>query len=325
MNELISVIIPAYNVEKYIEKCINSVLNQTYTNLEIIILNDGSTDNTKQILDGFENKDPRIKIIHKENTGVSDTRNLGLEIAKGDYIGFVDSDDEIRTNMYEFLLSDLISNDADISHCGFELVKLNVSKVFNGTNKLWMQSQREAMVSLLKADLFEPSSCTKLYKRTVVENIKFNTEVKFNEDLLFNVEAFKNAQKIVFHDVPLYKYKYNPLSASRSTQNYKIQENVLEVSELLNSILSGLDIDDIKNQFYVNKLISVYRALFDEKLNHTGLGIKTRELLKKSDNKYLDTRILYLKYSLLYFSKVYKLSRLVYDKTLGKNKKWDFN
>lgn len=325
MKELISIIVPAFNVDKYIEQCLNSVINQTYKNLEIIVINDGSTDNTQQIIDSFSEKDSRIKIIHKENTGVSDTRNIGLEIAKGDYIGFVDSDDEIKPEMYETLLSNIKNNDADIAHCGFELITKTNTKVFNGTNEICIQSQKKALTSLLKGDIFEPSSCTKLYKKQVLENIKFDSKVKFNEDLLFNVEAFKQSHKIVFNDIPLYKYNYNVNSASRNTHIYTIQQSVLKVTRILNEKISGLNIDKIKNQFYVNKLISIYIALYEANQNQTILGQNVRELLKNSTNKWLDFRTLYLKYSLLYFSKIYLLSRLVYEKFLGKNKKWNMD
>lgn len=325
MKELISIIIPAYNVDKYIEQCLNSVINQTYKNLEIIVINDGSTDNTQQIIDRFSEIDRRIKIVHKENTGVSDTRNLGLEMASGEYIGFIDSDDEIKSEMYQTLLSHLINNDADIAHCGFELISKTCSKVFNGTNKIYIQSQKEALTSLLKGDIFEPSSCTKLYKKQVLENLKFDSKVKFNEDLLFNVEAFLQSQKIVFHDVPLYKYKYNPSSASRSTQNHEIQKSVLRVTQLLHDQLNGVGIDKVRNQFYVNKLISIYRAVFDNHQKVNDFQIKVKKMLKETDNKYLEIRILYLKYSLLYFPMLYQWSRLIYDKTFGLNKKWDIS
>lgn len=320
---MISIIIPAYNAEKDIEKCINSVLHQTYKNLEIIIMNDGSTDHTKQIIEGLEKKDSRIIVIHKENTGVSDTRNVGLEIAKGDYIGFIDSDDEVKPEMYETLLLNMVKHNADISHCGFELVGENLSRVFNGTGKIYIQSQKETLVSLLKADLFEPSIWNKLYRREVIKNIKFDTTIKFNEDLLFNVEAFKNANKIVFEDLPLYKYIYNPLSASRSTPNYKIQESVLKVTELVYEKLQGLNIDNVRNQFYVNKLITIYRAFLDDNQRNFNLERNVNELLRKSSDKYLEMRTMYLKYSLLYFPILYKMSRLIYEKTIGRNKKWE--
>ena len=102
-KELISIIVPVYNVEKYVEKCINSIINQTYKNLQIILVDDGSKDNSGKICDEFKLKDNRIEVIHKNNGGLSDARNAGLKLAKGDYIGFVDSDDYIEADMYETL------------------------------------------------------------------------------------------------------------------------------------------------------------------------------------------------------------------------------
>lgn len=320
---MISIIIPAYNVENYIETSINSVLNQTYKNIEVIVINDGSTDNTRQILNRFEGKDNRLKIIHKENTGVSDTRNQGIEMATGDYIGFIDSDDEIMPNMYEILYLNIKKYNADISHCGFELRNKNFSKNFNGTGNIHIQSQKEALVSLLKGDLFEPAIWNKLYRRKMLENVKFDKRVKFNEDLLFNVDAFKNAKKVVFHDLPLYKYIHNPLSASRSTQSYEIQKSVLIVAEELYEKLEGADIEQARNQVYVNKLITIYRAFLDNNQSNFSLERNVNKLLKKSSNRYLEIRTMYLKYSLLYFPILYKMSRLIYDKTIGRNKKWE--
>ena len=116
---LLSVIIPAYNVEKYIDHCLNTVTNQTYKNLEIIIVDDGSPDNSGKIIDDWSKKDCRIKVIHKENGGLGFARNSGLEIATGDYIAFIDSDDYIDLNMYETLINKAIETKSDIVYCGF--------------------------------------------------------------------------------------------------------------------------------------------------------------------------------------------------------------
>jgi len=321
MSELISVIIPAYNAVKHIETCLSSVLNQTYKNLEIIVINDGSTDGTKKILENFKLKDHRIKVIHKSNTGVSDTRNVGIKNALGKFIGFVDADDEVKPDMYEVLLSNLLKHSADISHCGFELVTQNSLKLFYGTSNVYIQSQKEALVSLLNANLFEPSCCSKLYKKEIVKNIAFTNEIKFNEDLLFNVDAFKKSHIIIFHDVSLYRYTYNPSSASRSTNKYIIQQHVLKAAELINEKLSGMNIDAARNRFYVGKLITIYKEVFNDTTNNRAV-FKIREKLKNSSYKHLNLRTFYLRFTLLYFPFVYSLSQYIFDKTLGKNKKW---
>lgn len=118
---LISVIIPVYKVEKYIVKCVESILAQTYRNLEIILVDDGSPDNCPGICDEFAALDTRVRVIHKDNSGVSDARNIGLNVAKGEYIGFIDSDDWIAPNMYETLLASIIKYDADIAVCDYQI------------------------------------------------------------------------------------------------------------------------------------------------------------------------------------------------------------
>ena len=125
MNELISIIIPIYNVEKYLHCCINSVIRQTYKNLEIILIDDGSPDNCGKICDEYAKKDNRIKVIHKENGGLSSARNAGLDIAKGEYISFVDSDDYVAENFIEKLYKLCKENDADIAECDFYRIKAN--------------------------------------------------------------------------------------------------------------------------------------------------------------------------------------------------------
>ena len=128
-NALISVIVPVYNVEKYLEKCIDSICNQTYRNLEIILVNDGSTDKSGILCDKFKIKDSRIIVIHKENGGLSDARNAGIDIANGEVLGFVDSDDYIMPEMYEKMLNIMYANDLDIVQCGYKKVYENYDNI----------------------------------------------------------------------------------------------------------------------------------------------------------------------------------------------------
>ena len=128
MDEKISVIVPVYNVEQYLERCVDSIINQTYKNLEIILVNDGSTDNSGKLCDELAKRDDRIRVIHKENGGLSDARNTGIEEAEADLIGFIDSDDYIDENMYELLIDNLRETNADLSMCGHYDVYNNVSE-----------------------------------------------------------------------------------------------------------------------------------------------------------------------------------------------------
>ena len=117
MNSLISVIVPIYNVEKYLDRCVESIINQTYKNLEIILVDDGSPDNCTQMCDDYAKKDSRIRVVHKENGGLSDARNAGMEVATGEYVSFIDSDDYISLDFYETLFQTMIDNDSDIVEC----------------------------------------------------------------------------------------------------------------------------------------------------------------------------------------------------------------
>ena len=117
MDSLISVIVPIYNVEKYLERCVESIINQTYKNLEIILVDDGSPDNCPQMCDDYAKKDSRIKVVHKKNGGLSDARNAGMKVATGEYVSFIDSDDYISLDFYETLLETIVDNDSDIVEC----------------------------------------------------------------------------------------------------------------------------------------------------------------------------------------------------------------
>lgn len=325
MNALISIIIPAYNAEKYLHRCVSSVAAQSYRNLEIIVVNDGSVDKTGTIADELAEQDNRIIVIHQKNQGVSAARNAGLDRAKGDYIGFVDADDEISPDMYATLLTNMDKYDADISHCGFELVTTTQIKLFNGTEQVLNQTAMEAIASLLKGAPFEPSSCTKLFKKESVANVRYHSQIKFNEDLLFNVEAFRNAETIVFHDAPLYRYFHNPASASRSTSSSEILKSVLQATVLIKSKLLEPSIKDAVNQFYVGKLLTILQSFHFQNKKDFSFEKEVKHLLQKSTNQGLNIRSLFMKYALLYWPGVFGVARWMYDRTLGRNKKWDIN
>ena len=172
MNEKVSIIIPAYNAEKYLCECLDSALNQTYTNVELIIVNDGSADKTKDILDHYVAQHENIKVIHTENGGVSRARNIGLDNADGDYIMFLDSDDLLVPNAIEILMQDLTDSNADVAiglmSNGTDNVKATIEET---TLCLWQGT--EAMEKSLEDSPFTYSSCAKLYKRQILENVRF--------------------------------------------------------------------------------------------------------------------------------------------------------
>lgn len=234
MKKLISVIIPAYNIEQYIERCLESVCGQTYSRLEIIVIDDGSSDGTGNIIDELARKDSRIVTIHKENGGVSAARNTGLDIAKGDYIGFVDGDDIIESDMYELLLRNALKYQADISHCGYQMVFPNRVDYYYNTGEVRIQNQYEGVYDLIKADKVEPGLWNKLYKRELVSAHRLDNKIKINEDLLYNYILFKEAKISVFEDVSKYHYMVRSNSASTSQINKnKLEDPLLVLQKMM--------------------------------------------------------------------------------------------
>lgn len=233
MQPLISVIIPAYNIEDYIERCLKSVCEQTYTNLEIIVVDDGSGDRTGEIIDRIAKEDTRIIPIHKKNAGVSAARNTGLDRATGDYIGFVDGDDIIEEDMYEFLLNNALKYDADISHCGYQMVFPNRVDYYYNTGEIRIQDKYQGVYDLIKADKVEPGLGNKLYKREVTRNARLDENIKINEDLLFNYILFRNSKKSVFVDFSKYYYMVRENSASTSSINVHKMKDPLRVLEIM--------------------------------------------------------------------------------------------
>lgn len=222
MNQTVSIIIPIYNVEKYLAACLDSIIGQTWKELEIILVNDGSTDNCPKVCEEYAAKDRRIKVIHKENGGLSDARNAGLEIATGDFISFVDSDDMISLDFCEKLLYALLSNGADIAECGF-LKFENPKEIKQFINSDIQKSEVLDTVTALKR-LMEVSEAAvawnKIFRKEVIDNIRFPFR-KINEDEYWTYKVFGNAEKIV--KIPNTMYYYRQQQGSIMGQNYSLK------------------------------------------------------------------------------------------------------
>lgn len=201
---MISVIVPVYNVEKYLERCVKSIAAQTYKDLEILLIDDGSTDKSGEMCDDFQQTDSRIKAFHKQNGGLSDARNYGIEHSAGEFISFVDSDDYIDEKMLETLHRLITENDADLAVCsamdvfeGKEVTQVKEIKEFN-LNKV------ESYKYMLRGDGI-PSACNKLYKRQTVGNVKFPVG-KLYEDGFFTPQILKKVEKTAVTSKPMYYY-----------------------------------------------------------------------------------------------------------------------
>lgn len=205
MEKLISVIVPIYKVEKYLQKCVENLINQTYSNLEIILIDDGSPDGCPALCDAYAMQDRRIKVIHKENCGASDARNAGMKIAKGDYICFIDSDDWIDTDAYRLMMDIIIRYDADIVECNFNYTYDHEIKEKQVNNFKEVFNTEEALRELISARIFQSVVWNKIYKRECVEGIDFEVG-KICEDEFWVYQVFARAKKIVFMNKALYYY-----------------------------------------------------------------------------------------------------------------------
>ena len=253
-NDLISIIIPVYKVEKYLEKCIESVLKQTYTNLQIILVDDGSPDNCGKICDEYAKKDPRIEVIHKVNGGLSDARNVGIAKAKGKYIGFVDSDDYIKEDMYEILINLIKEYDADVSICNLYDVIDGKEYIRNNENGIQEYSRLEILKEVLLDKNIQSYAWNKLYKKELFDEIKYLIGKKY-EDIGTTFYVFEKCNKIVVTSEPEYYY----LKRSDSLVNNVTESTVLDYTDIIiqRYLYTQKNIEELRkyNNYYLAKTL----------------------------------------------------------------------
>ena len=215
MSLTVSVIIPAYNAEKYITECLDSVLNQSYRQLEIVVVNDGSSDGTKEILDRYSGEYSFVKVIHTENRGVSCARNTGLDAAAGDCVMFLDADDFLALNAIEILMSDMLENNADIS-AGEMKANIDNNAYVSDKNDFEIWEGIDALRQSLLDDPFTYSSCAKLFKREALDGVRFVEGRRIHEDSYFVFCTFLKMPRVIVRNAVIYNYRLNPNGASRA-------------------------------------------------------------------------------------------------------------
>ena len=229
MNYKISIIVPVYNVEKYLNKCVNSILNQTYKNIEVILVDDGSPDNCGKICNDYAEKDNRVKVIHKKNGGLSDARNVGIKIANGDYLGFVDSDDWIEPQMYQRLIENAVKYNADISVGGVvDLIEENgkfeqVKTTLDGKVVNYVLSKKEAMK---KYFLGSWAAWDKLYKRSIFDNIEYPVGI-INEDEAIVLKQLDRCSRVCYTNEVFYNYVHRAGVSSITQENFSKKKLVV--------------------------------------------------------------------------------------------------
>lgn len=215
----ISIIVPVYNVEKYLKKCVDSILNQTFKDFELILVDDGSPDSSGAICDQYAEKDSRVKVIHKKNGGLSDARNAGIEVAKGKYLGFIDSDDYIAEDMYELLHNNIVRENADLSICGiYDVYKGETPKILPEFRKVC--TKVETMKLILDANVISVHAVNKLYKKELFDSIKYPVGI-ITEDAAIILEIVDQCEKIIIESTQKYFYFHRENSISSANFSKK--------------------------------------------------------------------------------------------------------
>ena len=260
-SPLISVIIPVYNTREYLRDCLESIFRQSYSNLQIIAIDDGSTDGCALLLDQLGEEDRRLKVVHKENEGVSATRNIGIELAIGDYITFVDSDDLLEKEMYEILIHTIVETKAQIAHCSYSRMNELDVKQIGGSKKLIVQSSEKALGYLIDGTMFGGSLCNKLFRSDLFTGIRLREDINFNEDLLCVYQLFQKADIIAFVDQCKYIYRVSETSACANTSSVMKARDCVSVAEEMYRLALTSDIKRKTGIKTANTLIYEYRSL----------------------------------------------------------------
>ncbi len=234
-NDLISVVIPIYNVEKYLKRCIDSIIAQTYKNLEIILVDDGSPDTCPKICDDYAKKDERIIVIHKQNGGLSDARNYGIEAAKGHYISFVDSDDYVSKDYIKILYESLKAENSDMAIGGHVVLYPNGKKINKYTGDEYREGPETILKRILYDDGIDLSACSKLYKKELFKDIRFPVG-RLYEDAATSFKLIDTANAISVASKPIYHYIIRENSISNDTFSNGKMDLIISTREMADYI-----------------------------------------------------------------------------------------
>lgn len=264
--ELLSVIVPIYNVEPWLERCVRSIREQTYDRLEILLVDDGSTDGCPALCDRFAGEDSRIRVLHKENGGLSDARNAGIDAAKGTYIAFVDGDDWIDAEMYEAMITALEEEGADLCACSYKRISRDGSLDPSAGGRTVWEGQGMLEVFLLEKDEYQiqNSAWNKVYRRQLLEGLRF-PKGKLYEDIVFTTKLLARIRKGVYLDRAFYNYV---IDRDGSIMNQGIKKSIFrdqipayEEKEAFLREIGRDDLADIHRYFFYKRLLIYYRTL----------------------------------------------------------------
>ena len=302
-NALVSIIIPVYNVEKYLDKSVRSAVEQTYERIEIILVDDGSQDNSGELCDLWKSRDNRVRVIHKENGGLSSARNAALDIADGEYFYFLDSDDYIDKNTIKILLEDAATTGAQIVEAPFMHVYENKKICRSTINELKVMSTAEAIRFDLAAEGGSVSSCSKLFIHDIFETYRF-AEGKLNEDHFSIVDILSKAKVIAIEPKPLYYYMHRKNSITTTSFSARSLDD-LEAAQknyrlICDSYPQAIDVAEFRIDFSILKIID--KMMLSETIENIDLLDRLLNDVKKNKKRILKSH---------YFSPARKMSLIV--------------
>lgn len=291
---MVSIIVPVYNVEKYLQRCVDSLINQTYQIIEIILVDDGSTDESGTLCDSFAEQDNRILVVHKENGGVSEARNAGIDVANGDYICFIDSDDYAETTWVEVLLDNLNKNNSDIVICGYyadfcdedeNVIKSETHIPTNGN----YQRQRDSLDWNAEISGLVGYPWNKLYRKNIINGSRFPKSISLYEDVLFNGPLLAESERISFIDIPLIHY----MQRSQKTLGTAFYSDGFELKiAAINARIKFMQAWDIAaetiNSFRSASVIAAYKSSIravccTTKQSHKTIKVYIKTLMQKPE------------------------------------------
>ena len=305
----LTIIVPVYNKVSYFDESIKSILNQSFTDFELFLVDDGSSDGSGERCDYFGKADPRVIVIHQENKGVSSARNEGLRLSKGKYIGFVDSDDILEKDMYEILVRNAIDTDSDISVCSIKKIYRNkVKKALYENNHTVYDG--DAGLSAALTGWFDMSVNNKIFKSEIAKSLKF--EGRFKEDFLYNIAAFSVAGKSVFQNTSKYIYVLRENSVSikkfseRDMEGISVDKKIMAIVSDRNKII----IEEAQINYFVQNLATMNLILLSSRKKNLADFETIAENLKKYSFLAKKSHLLRIKHKLAYF--IFSLSPVLY-------------
>lgn len=273
-KDKVSIIVPVYNVEKYLEKCLKSLISQSYKNIEIILIDDGSKDNSGRICDEYKRKDSRIKVIHKENAGVSEARNSGIQKATGKYLCFVDADDFVMDNYVEYMHQLIVKDSSDIAIC---------TKMFSNFNEKQTSEEvienldgENAIIRILNYRM-PIGVYSRIFKKDLIEDnrIRFLKDIYMGEGFNFNVACFQKAKKVIVSNYKVYYYRRNNATSATTKFSIKKCENSLYAMKVMRDNLI------IRTERVINSWKYALWRTYSDAFDYMCLGNEKKDNLEK--------------------------------------------